>query len=69
MAGVLSLQFEPVLNNIEENLNKVGMLIEKFAGENPGKPLDLIVFPEFFTTGVSHAYVDNPMPPFRRHPH
>lgn len=62
MAGILSLQFEPVLNNVEENLKKTGMLIEKFVKENPEKPLDLIVFPEFFTTGVSHAYTDNPMP-------
>lgn len=62
MAGILSLQFEPVLNNIEKNLEKTAGIIENFKAGNPDKQLDLIVFPEFFTTGVSHAYVDNPMP-------
>lgn len=63
MAGILSLQFEPVLNDLEKNLEKTEKLIENFTAQNPKKPLDLMVFPEFFTTGVSHAYVDNPMPP------
>lgn len=63
MAGILSLQFEPVLNDLEKNLQKTEKLIEDFKMQNPDKTLDLLIFPEFFTTGVSHAYVDNPMPP------
>ncbi len=63
MAGILSLQFEPVLNDIEKNLEKTAGIVKDFVSKNPDKPLDLVVFPEFFTTGVSHSYVDNPMPP------
>lgn len=63
MAGILSVQFEPVLNKIDENLEKVKNIIENFFKENSEKQLDLIVLPEFFTTGVSHKYVDFPTPP------
>ncbi len=62
-AGILSIQFEPVLNETDKNLEKVQNIIEDFIAQNAQKPLDLIVLPEFFTTGVSHKYVDNPMPP------
>ena len=61
--GILSVQFEPVLNEQEKNLEKVEKIIEDFVSKNPEKPLDLIVLPEFFTTGVSHKYVDSPNPP------
>jgi len=61
MAGILSIQFEPVLNEVKKNLEKVKNIVENFTAKNPGKPLDLMVFPEFFTTGVSHKYVDNPV--------
>lgn len=62
-AGILSIQFEPVLNEIDKNLEKVQNIIENFMLHNTQKPLDLIVLPEFFTTGVSHKYVEHPMPP------
>lgn len=62
MAGILSIQFEPVLNKIDENLEKVKNIIENFVSENSKKALDLIVLPEFFTTGVSNKYVDFPNP-------
>ena len=62
MAGILSIQFEPVLNEIDKNLEKVETIIENFVKENGNKKLDLIVLPEFFTTGVSHKYVDFPTP-------
>ncbi len=91
-AGVLSVQFEPVLNDVEANLKKVEKIVEDAVsnifgsdftcdkgvctcndkacaggtevsdGECAKKPLDLIVLPEFFTTGVSHKYVENPNP-------
>ncbi len=63
MAGILSVQFEPVLNKIDTNLEKAKNIIENFVAKNSEKPLDLIVLPEFFTTGVSHKYVDFPNPP------
>lgn len=62
VAGILSIQFEPVLNKIDENLEKVKNIIENFISKNSEKPLDLIVLPEFFTTGVSNKYVDFPNP-------
>lgn len=63
MAGILSVQFEPVLNKIDKNLQKAKNIIENFVIKNPEKSLDLIVLPEFFTTGVSNKYVDYPNPP------
>lgn len=63
LAGILSIQFEPVLNEQEKNLKKVQNIVENFVVKNPEKPLDLIVLPEFFATGVSHKYVDFPNPP------
>ncbi len=63
MAGILSIQFEPVLNKMDKNLEKIEKIIDDYMENSHGeKPLDLIVLPEFFTTGVSHKYVDNPIP-------
>ena len=62
-AGILSVQFEPVLNEQEKNFEKVKNIVEDFILKNPEKQLDLIVLSEFFTTGVSHKYVDCPNPP------
>lgn len=62
MAGILNIQIEPVLNKPAENLDKIEKILENFKSKNPEKPLDLVVFPEFFTTGVSYDYVKNPMP-------
>jgi len=61
MAGILSIQIEPVLNKIDENFEKIKNILENFVCENSKKPLDLVVFPEFFTTGISSQYTDNPM--------
>ena len=63
MARILSVQFEPALNDVNKNLEKTSKLIEDFAARNPEKPLDLIVLPEFFTTGVSNKYTENPQSP------
>lgn len=48
--GVLSLQFEPRINNKEKNFETVSSLISHFKD----KKLDLILLPEFFSTGISH---------------
>ncbi len=63
-AGILSIQFEPVLNEPEANFKKVENLLEGAVKDvlAKEKPLDLIILPEFFTTGVSHKYVENPNP-------
>lgn len=50
MAGVLSVQFNPIMSNKGTNLER----IEKCIRENLDKNLDLIVFPEFFSTGINH---------------
>ena len=47
--GILSLQYEPRINNIEKNLSTVKSLLESCKEQ-----LDLVVLPEFFSTGVSH---------------
>lgn len=64
MAGVLSIQFEPVLNEPEANLKKVENILTDAVSalKNSQKPLDLVVLPEFFITGVSHKYTENPLP-------
>lgn len=60
MAGILSVQFNPVIGNKEANLQKVYELIEK----NSDKELDLIVLPEFFSTGIDdNAFITNPEAP------
>ena len=57
MIGVLSVQFKPVIGNKEANLQKVYEFIE----ENSDKKLDLVVLPEFFSTGIdSKAFVEQP---------
>lgn len=52
MTGILSLQFEPVIDDKKANLQKVAALIDA----NKNKKLDLIVLPEFFLTGVGPDY-------------
>lgn len=47
--GILALQYEPRINNIEKNLEKVEFLVKKCSKEK-----DLIILPEFFSTGISH---------------
>lgn len=55
MAGILNIQLKPVIGNKELNLKKVEHFIKKF--EN--KKLDLVVLPEFFSTGISHDAFEN----------
>lgn len=57
MAGILNIQFKPVLENKTLNLKRV----EKFIEENSDKNLDLVVMPEFFSTGIHHeSFINSP---------
>lgn len=62
--GILTLQYQPKINNIEKNLRTV----ERLISENKYKKLDLIVLPEFFSTGISHKgfikYAENEKEPY-----
>ena len=55
MAGILNIQLEPVLGDKEKNIQKVNDFIKKYAGEK----LDLVVLPEFFSTGVHQESFEN----------
>ena len=48
MAGILSLQFTPKSGDKQFNLQKVSEIISKYSD----KKLDLVVIPEFFSTGI-----------------
>mgnify|MGYP002857377600 CR=1 FL=1 len=50
MAGILSIQKKPTIGNKEENLKYIANTIEKYSD----KVLDLVVMPEFFSTGISN---------------
>ena len=50
MTGILSIQFNPKIGDKEFNLIKV----EEFISQNSDKKLDLVLFPEFFSTGIDH---------------
>ncbi len=57
MAGILNIQINPVIGNKEKNLEK----IECFVEDNKNKKLDLVVVPEFFSTGVDkNSFVNSP---------
>lgn len=57
MAGILNIQLNPVLGDKEKNLEKVNKYIEQYS-ENG---LDLVVLPEFFSTGVHHeSFINAP---------
>ncbi len=48
MAGILNIQLNPVLGDKIKNLETVNNYIEQFSRKN----LDLVVLPEFFSTGI-----------------
>lgn len=57
MAGILSVQFSPKIGDKKANLNKVFEIIEQHCD----KKLDLVVLPEFFSTGIDdNAFINNP---------
>jgi predicted amidohydrolase len=47
MTGILNIQLKPILGNEEANIRKV----EYFIKKNFDKNLDLVVLPEYFSTG------------------
>jgi len=57
MAGILNIQLKPTLGDKEINLKKV----EHYIKKNSDKKLDLVVLPEFFSTGVCHeSFLNDP---------
>lgn len=52
MVGILNIQIKPILENKEINLKK----IRHFIKRNSNKKLDLVIMPEFFSTGVADKY-------------
>lgn len=56
-AGILTIQFNPTLGDKSRNLGKVKDIISQYCD----KQLDLVVVPEFFSTGISHeAFIGAP---------
>lgn len=51
MAGILSVQINSILGDKKANLDKVTELV----GQYKGKPLDLVVVPEFFSTNIDYT--------------
>lgn len=57
MVGILNIQMTSVVGNKQLNIKKV----EHFINKHSDKKLDLVVLPEFFSTGIDHnAFLDNP---------
>lgn len=57
MTGILCLQFNPKIGDKAYNLNKVEQLISANADKN----IDLILLPEFFSTGIDHnSFLNSP---------
>ncbi|MBO6256870.1 hypothetical protein J6N69_02385 [bacterium] len=50
LVSVLCLQYNPKIGDEEFNLNRV----KEFIMQNSDKKLDLVVLPEFFSTGIDH---------------
>lgn len=50
MTNILSIQFCPKLGNKAANLTKVEEILQGYCDKN----LDLVLVPEFFTTGIHH---------------
>ena len=48
MSGILNIQINPILGDKEKNLETVKGFVEKYSDKKP----DLVVLPEFFSTGI-----------------
>ncbi|MFI3300057.1 MAG: nitrilase-related carbon-nitrogen hydrolase [Candidatus Gastranaerophilales bacterium] len=58
-AGILTLQFNPKLNDKKANLDKVYDLVSQYCD----KQIDLVVLPEFFSTGIDDNAFKNSAEP------
>lgn len=57
MTGILNIQFKPTIGKKDINLKKV----EHFLKQNCDKKLDLVVLPEFFSTGIDDkSFINSP---------
>lgn len=57
MVGILSIQVKPSIGNKEINLKKINHFIKKYSD----KKLDLVILPEFFSTGIDHeSFLNSP---------
>lgn len=55
--GILSVQFNPVIGDKKANLQKAFDIIKQYCD----KKLDLVVLPEFFSTGIDdNAFINKP---------
>lgn len=52
MTGILNIQIKPTTGNKEINLKKIEHYLKKYSN----RKLDLVVFPEMFSTGVNNEY-------------
>lgn len=50
MTGILNIQIKAVQGKKEINLKKIEHFIKKYSDKKP----DLVIMPEFFTTGINH---------------
>ncbi len=56
-AGILSVQFNPILADKSANLDKLEEIIYQYSDNN----IDLIVLPEFFSTGICDSeFINSP---------
>lgn len=56
-AGILSVQFNPILGDKQANLDKAEEIIHQFSDKN----IDLVVLPEFFSTGIcDKSFINSP---------
>ncbi len=56
-AGILSVQFNPILADKSANLDKAEEIIHQYGDSN----LDLVVLPEFFSTGIcDKEFINSP---------
>jgi len=56
-AGILSVQFNPILADKSANMDKIEEIIHQYGDNN----LDLVVLPEFFSTGIcDKEFINSP---------
>ena len=57
-AGILCVQYNPILGDKAGNLEKAEEIISQYGDDNK---LDLVVLPEFFSTGIcDKSFINEP---------